>query len=392
MSEVRMFSRLWRGKAKLLHPAAEPSRWLPPPRAGRRPGLLPAPRRLAARALALCLGGVLSAAGGACLARPAAPSSASASATTSAATPASYARPISFPARPVRLIVPFPAGGVPDAVARMLAERLAARLGVSVDVDNRPGAGGTTAGDVVAKASSDGHTLLFHQATMLIQPGLEPVPYDVVRDFTPVARVATMPLFLVIDARLPMRTPQQWLTAVKASPASYSYGSGQAGSPSHLYAEYAVHGVPNGVPLVTAKGEGAVVQEMLAGRISACFCSYAAVQGHVRNGNLRLLGVTGTARSPLAPAVPTLQESGLDGYGAGAWFGVIAPAKTPHAIVARLAGELDAVMGEREVRDRLLAAGLTPLRDSPEAFATAIRSESIQWQVILRQAGGPTEP
>ncbi|WP_441618015.1 MULTISPECIES: Bug family tripartite tricarboxylate transporter substrate binding protein [unclassified Cupriavidus] len=345
---------------------------------------MPALQRFAARVLALCLGGLLSGAAGLCLARPAVP--------PPSATPAAFTRPISFPVRPVRLVVPFPAGGVPDAVARMLAERLSVRLGVPVDVDNRPGAGGTTAGDLVAKASSDGHTLLFHQATMLIQPGLEPVPYDVVRDFTPVARVATMPLFLVIDARLPMRTAQQWLSAVKASPASYSYGSGQAGSPSHLYAEYAVHGVPNGVPLVTAKGEGAVVQEMLAGRVSACFCSFAAVQAHIRNGNLRLLGVTGMARSQLAPAVPTLQESGLDGYGAGAWFGVMAPAKTPHAIVARLADELDAVMAEREVRDRLLAAGLTPLRDSPEAFATAIRSESIQWQVILRQAGGPTEP
>lgn len=368
MSEVRIVSRLWRGKAKLLHPAAMPAClqlflhvWHP-----------------------LCLAALLLAASGPGLARPASVPATSA--------PAAFARPISFPVRPIRLIVPFPAGGVPDAVARLLAERLAVRLGVPVDVDNRPGAGGTTAGDVVAKASSDGHTLLFHQATMLIQPGLEPVPYDVVRDFTPVARVATMPLFLVIDARLPMRTPQQWLAAVNASPGSYSYGSGQAGSPSHLYAQYAVHGVPNGVPLVTAKGEAAVVQEMLAGRVSACFCAFASVQAQVKSGNLRLLGVTGVARSQLAPAVPTLQESGVDGYGAGAWYGVIAPAKTPHAIVARIASELDGVMGEREVRDRLLAAGLTPLRDSPEAFATAIRSESIQWQVILRQTGGPTEP
>ncbi len=396
MSEVRIFLRLWRGKATLLHPAAMPVRsrfalhvWL-------RLFMAIAPVfctlrqrascRLAigSRGLAFCIASLLSAASGPGLARPAV--------LQAVAAQAAFNRPISFPVRPIRLVVPFPAGGVPDAVARLLAERLAVRLGVPVDVDNRPGAGGTTAGDVVAKANSDGHTLLFHQANMLIQPGLEPVPYDVVRDFTPVARVATMPLFLVIDARLPMRTPQQWLTAVKSSPASYSYGSGQAGSPAHLYAEYAVHDVPNGVPLVTAKGEGAVVQEMLAGRVSACFCSFAAVQAHVRSGNLRLLGVTGVARSQLAPTVPTLQESGLDGYGATAWFGVIAPARTPHAIVARLASELDSVMGEREVRDRLLAAGLTPLRDSPEAFATAIRAESIQWQVILRQASGQTEP
>jgi tripartite-type tricarboxylate transporter receptor subunit TctC len=117
------------------------------------------------------------------------------------------------------MIVPFPAGGVSDAVARLLAERLSARLGVPIEVDNRPGASGTMAGDVVAKASSDGHTLLFHQANMLIQPGLEPVPYDVIRDFVPVGRVATMPLFLVIDGRLPMQTPQQWATAVRSNPA-----------------------------------------------------------------------------------------------------------------------------------------------------------------------------
>ncbi|MFS8974389.1 tripartite tricarboxylate transporter substrate binding protein [Cupriavidus necator] len=354
MPEVRSLTRLWRGKAKF---ASEPGAW-----ARLRRWLQPF----------LCLYAL------GCATLALAVPAASAHAGTQ------LVRSMSFPDRPMRLIVPFPAGGVADAVARMLAERLSARLGVPMEVDNRPGAAGTTAGDVVAKASSDGHTLLFHQANMLIQPGLEPVPYDVVRDFTPVARVATTPLFLVIDARLPMRTPEQWMTAVKSSPGSYSYGYGQPGSPSHLYAEYAVHGIRNGVPLVTAKGEAAVVQEMLAGRVSACFCSFAAVQSHIKSGALRLVGVTGMARSPLAPLVPTLQESGLEGYAAASWFGVMAPAKTPRAIVARLAVELDGVMAEREVRARLQAAGLTPLRDSPEAFATAIRAESIQWQVILR--------
>lgn len=362
MTEVRKMPHLWRGKAIL---ASWPSAW----------AML---RRWLQPFLCLYALGCATLA----LAVPAAPAVAG----------PQLVRSMSFPNRPMRLIVPFPAGGVADAVARLLAERLSERLGVPMEVDNRPGAAGTTAGDVVAKASSDGHTLLFHQANMLIQPGLEPVPYDVVRDFTPVARVANTPLFLVIDARLPMRTPEQWMTAVKSNPGSYSYGYGQSGSPSHLYAEYAVRGIRNGVPLVTAKGEAAVVQEMLAGRISACFCSFAAVQGQVRGGALRLIGVTGVARSPMAPLVPTLQESGLEGYAAAAWFGVMAPAKTPRAIVARLAVELDAVMSEREVRSRLQAAGLTTLRDSPEAFATAIRSESIQWQVILRDASQVQEP
>lgn len=358
MPEVRKSSRLWRGKAKLLLPAAA---------------------RLAA--MLRCLQGLVVC----CVAGFTALAFAASSA------PAAV-RPLSFPVKPMRLVAPFPAGGVADAVARMLAERLSARLGVPVEVDNRPGNAGSTAADVVAKASSDGHTLLFHQANMLIQPGLEPVPYDVMKDFTPVARVATTPLFLVIDGRLPMRTPQQWTTAVRSSPASYSYGYGQPGSPAHLYAEYAVRGIGAGVPLVAAKGEAAVVQEMLAGRVSACFCSYAAVQSHVKSGALRLIAITGVTRSPLAPAVPTLQESGLEGYAAAAWYGVMAPAKTPRAIVSRLAGELDSVVEERDVKALLYAAGLTPLRDSPEAFATAIRAESVQWQVILRVAGQGGEP
>lgn len=368
MSEVRKRSRLWRGITKLPTPAADPvAPW----------------RWLRGALLALALAGATVAAAQ----PPAHIATAQLASMPPGPRPELLNRQMSFPARPIRLIVPFPAGGVADAVARLLAERLAVRLGVPVEVDNRPGAAGTMAGDVVAKASSDGHTLLFHQANMLIQPGLEPVPYDVVRDFTPVARVATMPLFLVIDGRLPMQTPQQWATAVRSHPGSYSYGSGQPGSPAHLYAEYAVRGNPNGVPLVTAKGEAAVVLEMLAGRVSACFCSYGAVQNHVRNGTLRMIGVAGNARSPLAPEVPTLQESGVDGYGATAWYGVMAPAKTPRAIVARLASELDNVIGEREVRARLMAAGLTPVRDSPDAFAAAIRAETLQWQMLVRQAG-----
>ncbi|USE80427.1 tripartite tricarboxylate transporter substrate-binding protein [Cupriavidus gilardii] len=386
MPEVRMLARLWRGKATLHFPAVTATG-----APGARPRAAAGPGRAV---VVMCLLSALLGPVSDGLAAPPAAQSNAQPATPSAAPSGAAARSasMSFPARPLRLVVPFPAGGVPDAIARTLAEKLTARLGVPVEVDNRPSANGTTAGDVVAKASSDGHTLLLHQSTMLIQSGVEPLPYDVVRDFTPVARVAAMPLFLVIDARLPIRTPQQWIAAVRANPGAYSVGTAQAGTPAHLYAEYAVRGIPNGVPLVTAKGEAALVQEMLAGRISACFCNFAPVQQHVREGTLRLLGVAGSARSPLAPGVPTLHESGLDGYGAGPWLGVLAPAKTPRAIVARLATVLDEVMREGDVGRRLESVGLTPLRDSPEAFATSIRSESIQWQVILRQAGRPVEP
>lgn len=358
MSEVRFFWRLWRGQAKSASASASNCQ-------GDKRGV----QRWLHGAV------VLGTAWWAALALAQPPAV------------AAQVPPAVYPARPLRVVAPFPAGGVPDAVARLLAERLSARLGMPVDVDNRPGSAGTTAGDLVARASSDGYTLLFHQANMLAQPGPEPAPYDVARDFTPVARVAMMPLFLVIDARLPMQTAQQWMTAVKSNPASYSYGYGQLGSPAHLYAEYAARSVGSGVPLVNAKGEGAVVQEILAGRISACFCAFPGVQAHVRAGSLRIIAVTGPARTPLAPQVPTLQESGYDGYSAVIWYGLMAPARTPRPVVGRLASELDGVMAEREVKARLYAAGLTPLRDSPEAFASAIRAETVQWQVILRQAG-----
>ncbi len=291
------------------------------------------------------------------------------------------------------MIVPFPAGGVADATARLLAERLAVRLGVPVEVDNRPGAAGTMAGDVVAKSSSDGHTLLFHQANMLIQPGLEPVPYDVVRDFAPVARVATMPLFLVIDGRLPMQTPQQWVRSGAVEPGRLELWLRPARQPVPVLCRNARYAASRAGASGNGRGEAAVALEMLAGRVRACFCSYMSVQNHVRSGALRLLGVTGGQRSPLAPQVPTLQESGVDGYGATAWCGVMAPAKSPRAIVARqLATELDNVTNERDVRARLMASGLTAVRDSPEAFATAIRAETLQWQMLVRQSTQGGEP
>lgn len=374
MPEVRMLARLWQGKAS-QHFLAVPG----PPADQQDVAEAPAtvPRRRFLRAAAVLLS---------------APAAMPLLALSQAAAPPASRSPHSWPSRPVRLIVPFPAGGVPDTIARFMAERLTQHLGVPVEVDNRPSANGTTASDVVARASSDGHTLLLHQSTVLIQPGVEPQSYDVLRDFTPVARVVAMPLFLAVNGRLPVRTPQQWLDAARANPSAYSIGTAQPGTPAHLYAEYAIRGIPNGVPLVTAKGEAALVQEVLAGRISACFCNFAAVQPHLASGALRLLAVAGSNRSQLAPAVPTLAESGMDGYGAGPWLGILAPAKTPRVIVGKLAAALEQIVAEPQVRERLIEVGLTPLRDSPEAFATAIRSESIQWQVILRQAGRPVEP
>lgn len=398
MSEVRTVSRLWRGMAKLVDPALSKAmrRCTPPDWMAAGTAIVGAFVRASVNAsvrptVSAAVGAFASTLlGASAVLMPMHPVLAA----PPAQLPVRHAAtsPMSYPARPLRLVVPFPAGGVPDAVARIVAERLTVSLGKPVEVDNRPGAAGMTAGDMVAKASSDGHTLLLHQSTMLIQSGANPTPYDVVRDFTPVVRVATMPLFLTIDARLPMTSAAQWLAAVRATPATYSFGSGQASGPAHLYAEYAIQGIRNGVPLVTAKGESALVHEMLAGRVSACFCSFIAIQSHMKSGALRPLGVTGMTRSPLAPEVPTLEEGGIDGYAAAPWVGVMAPARTPRAIVARLADELDRVMAQPDVREQLRVAGWTPLRDSPEAFATAIRAESIQWQVILRQAGGPTEP
>jgi tripartite-type tricarboxylate transporter receptor subunit TctC len=299
---------------------------------------------------------------------------------------AARAELLGYPSHAMHLVVPAAEGSVFDAVARALAAQLAAQLGMGATVDDRPAANGMAAGELVAHAPSDGHTWLLHQTTFVVQPALEPAPYDPMRDFQPVAMVATLPLFLAVDARLPLASIGELVAQARAQSASINCGSEAIGTWSHLVAEQFVRDYAAHAPHVTVKGEGGVVQQVLAGRMTACFATYPSLAAGVGAGQLRLLGVTGMARSPFAPAVPTLREAGMAGFDHSAWIGVFAPARTPRPLALRVAAELKRALAASGVRATMQAGGYQPEWDAAESFAAAMRRDATHWQALVREA------
>ncbi|MEE2977107.1 MAG: tripartite tricarboxylate transporter substrate binding protein [Pseudomonadota bacterium] len=291
-----------------------------------------------------------------------------------------------YPSQPMRLVVPAAEGSAFDALARALAAQLQAQVGRPVDVEDRPAGNGMAAGETVARAPSDGHTLLLHQTTFVAQPALEPATYDPLRDFQPVAMVATLPLFLAVDARLPLFSVTDLLAQARADTVTVNCGSDIAGTWSHLVAEQFVRDYAFHAPHVAVRGEAGLVQQVLAGRMAACFACYPSVAAATANGQLRLLGVTGDARSRLAPTVPTLRESGVAGFDRSAWIGAFMPARTPRLLSVRAAAELRRAISAGDVRATLQAGGFEPEWDAPDAFAQAVRRDATHWQGVIRQA------
>jgi len=307
------------------------------------------------------------------------------------ALPAALALPaqaelLGYPAQPVHLVVPAPEGSVFDALARALAAQLQQQLGRPAEVDDRPAGGGMAAGEMVARAPSDGHTWLLQQTTFVTQPALGAAPYDPLRDFQPVAMVATLPLFLAIDARLPINSVGELIAQARTDALAVNCGSEVLGTWSHLVAEQFIRDYATRAPHVAIKGEAGLVQQVLAGRMTACFACYPSLSTGVASGQLRLLGVTGSARSPFAPAVPTLREMGLAGFDYSAWVGVFAPARTPKPLSMRAAIELRRALTASDVRDTLRAGGFEPAWDAPDTFAQAVRRDAGHWQALIRQA------
>jgi tripartite-type tricarboxylate transporter receptor subunit TctC len=297
-----------------------------------------------------------------------------------------HAQSRGYPSQPLRLVVPAAEGSVFDALARALAAQLQQQLGRPAGVDDRPAANGMAAGEMVAHTPSDGHTWLLQQTTFVAQPALEPAPYDPLRDFQPVAMVATLPLFLAVDARLEVGSIAELIALARVESATVNCGSEAIGTWSHLVAaqfvrDYAIH-----APHVTLKGEAGLVQQVLAGRMTACFASFPSLLVGVASGQLRLLGVTGRARSPFAPAVPTLREAGLIGFDYSAWIGVFLAARTPKPLSMRAAAELRRALTADDVRATLRAGGFEPEWDAPDAFAQAVRRDAGHWQALVRQA------
>jgi tripartite-type tricarboxylate transporter receptor subunit TctC len=294
-----------------------------------------------------------------------------------------------YPARPVRIIAPFPAGSGVDIVARMVATPLAQAIGQPVVVDNRPGANGTIACDLAAKAAPDGYTLLLANAsTLAMAPSLyKNVPYDPVRSFAPITLITTSSNVLIVHPSVPATTTAALIALAKAKPGQLNYGSAGAGNSTHLAAE--LFKLMAGVDLVHVpyKGTPPMLAELLTGQIQLSFTSLVSALAHVKQARLRALGVTSLGRAPSMPDVPSINESALKGYEVTVWQGIVAPARTPDALVERLNAEITRIVQSPENRERFAAQGLDPAAGKAAQFGAYIASEATKWAKVIRHAG-----
>ena len=293
----------------------------------------------------------------------------------------------SWPAKPIRLISPFPPGAVVDTLCRTIAVPLGEALGQPVIVENRPGAGGNIGMDIVAKAPADGYTIgMGGIAQHAINPSVYArMPFDPVRDFAPIIFVARNVNVLVVHPSLPAHDVRELIAYARANPGKLSFGSAGAGTSQHLAGELFKQLAGIDMTHVPYKGAGPAVSDLLAGQIPLMFVDISAVLGHIRAGKLRALGVTSRTRTPLLD-VPTIAEQGLPGFEVNAWFGLLAPAGTPREIVSRLNAETAKVLRSPATLERLQGLGLTAEPGTPEEFAALITSELARWGSIVRAA------
>ena len=292
-----------------------------------------------------------------------------------------------FPSKPVRIIVPFSPGGVADSSARVISDRLGARLGQSVVVENRPGASGNIGTQQVAAAAPDGYTLLLgFDGTMVVNPHVyAKLPFDTLRDFAPVTKLGDATLILVAHPSVPAKDLREFLTIAKTQ--NFSYGSAGTGSTPHLAGELLAQRTGIALTHVPYKGGGQAMGDVVGGPIPLVFTAIATAQQFVRSGKLKGLGVSSARRSGSLPDVPTFVESGLEGFVVDSWVGILAPAKTPPPVVARLQKEIAAVLAEPETRERYATLGIEPVANAPEQFAEQIRADLARWEKVVRQAG-----
>ncbi len=294
----------------------------------------------------------------------------------------------SYPTRPVRLIVQYPPGGVHDALARILQPRLAEGLGQQIVVENRPGAGGNIAAELVAKSAADGHTLLVASDTVAVTPHLYKNPgFDLFKDFVPITKLATFPLALAVPPDSPAATIAEFVARAKAMPGQVTFASQGGGTLGQLVAEQfkALAGID--LVHVPYKGAGPAMTDLLAGRVQSMFAGLSVALPQARGGKLKIIGVATAARQSIAPNVPTFVESGYPGFIAGIYSGLMAPAGTPGEIVQRLNQEAARALRAPDVQTRLaeLAAEATPT--TPSGYAAALREEYERWGAIIRERG-----
>ncbi len=294
-----------------------------------------------------------------------------------------------WPAKPIRLIVTFPAGGSSDAAARIVAPKLAERLGQPVVVDNKPGAGGGLGLDLVAKSPADGYTIVLASAGGLTaNPTLYAnLPYNPARDFAPITLFGTSPFVLVANAALPANNVQDVISLAKAQVGKLSYASGGNGTAMHLSGELLKATTGSFILHVPYRGSAPAVMAVMSGDTQLAIADIASIRPQLKSGRIKVIGVLSRERSSLAPEMPTLAESGVPGFEANGWFAVLAPAGTPPAVVARLNAEITAVLRLPETRERFAAAALEPLTSTPEQLAQLMQAETVKWAKVIKDSG-----
>jgi tripartite-type tricarboxylate transporter receptor subunit TctC len=297
-----------------------------------------------------------------------------------------------YPNKPLRLVTGSAPGGGSDFVARTLAEKLTERVGYNVIVDNRPGAGGVIGADVVAKANPDGYTLLINTGSAIaVNPALQKLPYDVKRDFAPVMLVSRAPFVLAVNPAVPAKSVADVIRLANTNPKKYSYASSGIGAISHLAMELFKNMAGVNVVHVPYRGSAPAAVNLIAGQVQLAMNNIVPTLPHVKSGRLRALGVSGPLRSAVLPDVPTVAESGLPGYEAVQWYGVLLPAQVPRNLATFLHKEISAVLQIPLVRTRLTEEGGDVVGGSPEQFAAYIARETEKWARVVKVAGVKAE-
>ena len=295
----------------------------------------------------------------------------------------------SYPAKPVRMVVPFPAGGATDIVGRLIAQKLTESFGQQVIVDNRGGAGGTIGSDVAAKAPPDGYTILIGtSSTHAIAPSVYPkLAYDPVRDFAPVTLIASATILLAVHPSLPAKNTRELIALAKRQPDALSFASSGNGGISHLIGEHfkSVAGVR--MLHVPYKGDTPALIDLVSGQVHLMFGTAVSFLPYVKAGRLNALAVTNPKRSPIVPNVPTVAESGLPGFEALHWFGIFSPAGTPKDVVGRLNAGIVKIVGMPDVRERLASLGADVVGSTPEQFAAFQKADTAKWAKVVKLSG-----
>ena len=290
-----------------------------------------------------------------------------------------------YPQKPIRIVVGVPPGGATDIVARLVGQKIGEQVAQPVVIDNRGGAGGNIGAELVAKATPDGYTLFLATiGTMTINPWLyRNMPFDTLRDFAAVTKLGDATLILVAHPSVPAKDLRELLGLKQ----TFSYGTAGTGSTPHLAGELLAQRTGIALTHVPYKGGGQAMGDVVGGQIPLVYTAIATAQQFVRSGKLKGLGVSSAKRSSSLPEVPTFVESGLEGFVVDSWVGILAPAKTPGPIVARLQKDIAAVLGEPETRERYATLGIEPVANSPEQFTEQIRADLARWEKVVRQAG-----